>query len=488
MSSLPQTFAFTFETTLLLREPSKCPPRVPEAFSPALHAPYNPALLISEEAQDRILAYTSSDHHIPRLTARAFAMTSRAWLDSGRRALYHAPLRNYSITWEKAQSLRSTLESCPHIASQVRSLVEVAGRANVFAEHSSVDRHSSHAWQVDLLKACWNITEVGVSMGTITEAKVVAATVSGLNRVEKLAVYSVRLFKLSRAVWFQFMASYFRAQQRKTDPHPLESLRVVGLAWEKGDINDTWTKLPTLKKGYCLQPRKFTLQGSHVQLLDLARLIQARSPRLNEVSIETDGPHLNTGALAKLVANLPSTLEILAIECEFDSSPIYTIDEYPPLFYPFNTASKPPDVLFSAFPFLTDLTLRGVRGLTFSKIALLSSTSPELRNIMFYDSTWDFENSHFCVPVLAAAFQQSSFPKLKRLQLGVLPIEWEQVDPMNKFVEDLRERGVTCDFDECGFEDVCDVCEGMGCPECDSEYFDSEIGGCGPNCDGSCGM
>lgn len=84
----------------------------------------NPALLLSEEAQDLILDFVGSlDSKSAYRTHRAFCLVSRHWLSSGRRALYRKPFDAGINTLAAAKSLLAAVEEKPGLAISVRELL-----------------------------------------------------------------------------------------------------------------------------------------------------------------------------------------------------------------------------------------------------------------------------------------------------------------------------------------------------------------------------
>ncbi|KAK4700035.1 hypothetical protein P7C70_g6218, partial [Phenoliferia sp. Uapishka_3] len=451
----------------------------------------NPALLVSEEAQDLILSFACTDYDLrhSQSPAWAFALVHRAWLDSGRRALYRHPLVRTETCWGIGLRLLKTLHTCPHLALHVRSLAELAEWMITFNQEAQTNKLHCFKWQVQLIKLCFNATDVAVGMGTKEEAVRTARVLSALDRLHSLNVISTQHCKLSRVIWNEFLLHYNGFQARKPAQHSLDHLRVAGLEWGSQTADETeedaWGPWG---KRLSLQARKFTNGDSNLRLIDLKYLISTKSPRLLDFSIETNARHFSSSALSKIVNKLPTTLQRLKIECDFDEETPLSIAEYPPTFPPYNTLPNPPDNIFTSFPSLTYLALRGFRALSLSKVALLS-TSPNLLEVYFDGSTWDF--AELDVAAFVSTFR-STFPRLERTHLGTLPVPWENEDAQI-LVGDFEDRGVHCDFDECEdeedeFEFDCEFCEDEGCYECDPYSYDgSEFGGCGPFCDGSCG-
>ncbi|KAK4703447.1 hypothetical protein P7C70_g2771, partial [Phenoliferia sp. Uapishka_3] len=468
---LPERFESGFQKNLTLGDQASLPNTFPTPYatSETPNGRYNPALLLSEEAQDLILSFTRSKYRdaksdLPaQSTAWAFTLVSRRWLDSGRRALYRAPILPVN-TWDRALELQGSLEASPRLASHVRSLPCLPEWIKTFAK-SQIKRSNIVAWYFKLIQSCQNLREFPVFIGTMDEAKVVAGAASELVQIDSINVHSLEDFDLSRPLWREFLDHYQEGQRIRGSAPLLDHLRLFGLRW--GSTKDTGQTTDYFKSKDLLQPRRLTLTKSKIRMSDVATFTHRKRPRLSEFTATTKGSHLSQSAFRKLVTTLPASLSRLSIECLLRDPPSIMLDEYLLIFYPYNKISIPPLALFSAFTSLTQLRLRGCTGLSLAKITALSSSSPNLLELDFEGSIWAL--SEIDEAAFDAAF--AGFAKLERLHLGTLPVGNDAENVLYDFVADMDERGVECDFDRC--EEECEACGGEGCAECDSDY-DSE--------------
>ena len=61
---------------------------------------------------------------------QTFALVSRVWLSSARRAMYKSPFSANFASWRAGHALLTTLRKCPHIAEMVHSLEGLPARAS----------------------------------------------------------------------------------------------------------------------------------------------------------------------------------------------------------------------------------------------------------------------------------------------------------------------------------------------------------------------
>ncbi|KAL8278378.1 hypothetical protein RQP46_009270 [Phenoliferia psychrophenolica] len=430
------------------------------APAPAPVAPYNPALHLSEEAQDLILDFIRCDTFSARATTLAFCQVSRHWLDSGRRALYRAPFNFFAtsyLTGTPQLQILATLESHPHLASNVRSLERLSEWARVVPSPSAQSQRlppEARKWHDRIVELCHNVTSVELCLDASEDAKRLGAIVSSRERVRLLILHS-----RSRLAFVLFSRIFAKACREAPEPRLLDHLEVIKPDWLSETVPvglQKWSRTSTI------QAREYSIKMARVASDDIRRIIPSQSPQIRAVHIETaEEPHLPSKAISKLAKHLPDTLESLTIRCNMITARRLSADNYPPEFYPFNTTARAPDVLFTSFPNLLHLTLQGFRRLTLPKITLLSKTCIRLRTLDLEESTWDMTGLD--VPAFASAFGSSSFPALDYLHLGTLPL-WNLDDniDLQPMVEDFASRGVTLEWDGCDDEDECGNCDGEG--------------------------
>lgn len=121
----------------------------------------NPALLLSEEAQDRILDYIRPSYGMTGVAQRTYAsfcLVSRHWLSSGRRALYREPLR-VGLGRIDSRSFLAALESNRGLGLHVRGLEPLAELAAIGSL-----RLAREAWEfaVRVFVACPFVSEVSL--------------------------------------------------------------------------------------------------------------------------------------------------------------------------------------------------------------------------------------------------------------------------------------------------------------------------------------
>ena len=450
---------------------------------------YNPALHLSEEAQDLILSFV--EYPTAKATALAFCRVSRTWLDSGRRALYRAPLLGKRPSWDDTQSILRTLESSPHLAACVRSLDSLplwmslsSGRTGGTPAMS----RSRSSWQARMVELCWNATRISIAIGNYFDAKHLARLVAAHQRVEILELYSMGAHKLTRGIFLTFSQIVAKAFRRASPPRVLEHLVLTHPEWRSVEVPSTQKQW---KRSSMIFARQYSIVNADIFSNDFRRIIPRQLDQLRQLTITTTRFHMSPSILTSLATHLPLTLESLSIDCQVYPSQEVTVDEYPPQYPPYNTTSRAPDILLTSFPHLVHLSLKGFRQLTSAQISLIAKSSPDLRELDFERSTWDF--SILDVQEFTSAFSSpSTLPKLEHLNLGSLPL-YEDDDCLEDFEADLAQRGVACEWEGCCEEILeCEYCGGEGCMECDSEgmygsgYESDFCSNCGSYCEGAC--
>ncbi|KAK4698990.1 hypothetical protein P7C70_g7278, partial [Phenoliferia sp. Uapishka_3] len=446
--------------------------------------PCNPALGLSEEAQDLILSYI--DLEAPAVTMSthwSFCLVSRWWLDSGRRGLYRYPLWAPMPNKESFSSIRRTLTTRQDLASQVRSLERLADWTEevAFAEPNTFKlarrrRAVAATWQADMIYLCPRAQHVQVSLPTgAVRLWDLVFGILALEELLELSVTATPKFPMNRPTFSFFSRALARELKARPTPLILNQLRVDNLEWDGQNLHDrhNWERL---------QARSYIVHTATIcDSLDIFRIIPSHPKHALKVVIETKEIHLDEHILAELIARLPKSLQAFSLRCDLRcEDPAYDpdynyelgIDEYPPNFYPYDQIPFIPRSLFTSFPNLDYFFLDGLRGLNIEHLEALAATSPNLRTLDLSSSVWDTSE----LDTIRLVSLCATFTKLTHLHLGTLPLTPNEVELVDDALEVVRThcRGVACGFGHCHYP-RCAYCGELECRCPDfSDYYDSE--------------
>lgn len=412
---------------------------------------HNPALRLSEEAQDLILDHIRSASQ-PRAALRdfgAFCLVSRHWLSSGRRALYREPLRA-SFNRTRARAFIASLESNDALGRNVRNLRRLAAVTSVFSKTAS-----SEAWEfaTRVLAACPFVTTV--TLPFTKYARLVKK--DQLPHVD-FSRRPLRSFAIALTPNAGFTAGdlldWIEAQHLANSS--IERFRIKGLELPYDDeqtVADCVPSLPLRLRGIVFERCDFL--GSN-----LIRLLPIKIDCLKSLTLCSE---LTSQIAARLVELCGATLQVLALlgPCAPYSLPhLFEYEEFSEVFFP--------STLLAPLPRLRVLRLRGVSDITISALRdLVKSNKGHLIKIDLEYSLWSFEPPNevpevafdLCLPSLADLI--SSLPDTcKKVHLGTFPF-FGQRNTL-ALTDAAKRKGIELTFSRC-----CDVPNEDG--DCDCE-------------------
>lgn len=462
----------------------------------------NPALLISEEAQDLILSHFQDRQGLQiyskQQTYSHFCLVTRQWLSAGRRALYRAPSLPYRESlWTKAEALLRTITNNTLLGGYVRDVREIYSVTSslAYGQHSRWTTRDGGAltatygtsdpygitqeWFLRLLKACRHLHAVSYELQDPAIASALAAATPSTVRTATIEPTNPEAF----SPW------------SKDFKFALDVLRV-----NLGDLDSAASFEQT---GLTFTVKALEINGVLNRISNILPFLPQDTRILTSLVLDYIIPSFSKSDVAQLVAIVGPQLERL--RCSL-YDPDYIVMQAERLDNYMNTAEDTIlPTLLAALPSLRRLQLFAFRSLTLDELSLLAQNSPLIQHIDLTTSLWYFDvpghelSTTFirAIPRLEAMLaDRKTFPVLNTLNLGQLPIESNETRNAPEFRplrEACEERGIKLLYqccwpvcESCGEIDVvcgCKICEECGEQEeecmCDEERYDGSCDECG---------
>lgn len=418
----------------------------------------NPAVLLSEEAQDLILEHVrlataqSNAPHTARRTYASFCLVTRHWLSSGRRALYRNPfLVDFKLV-HVAESLVQSLESNVILARCVRDLDNLSSTSDRLYGQDLADAWS---FAVRVTSACICVNTLAISLHPFFWAQTSQPKMPRTLRVLRICIRN------SPHASVDVVLIWIRA--RGLERNQLQSFTVEKLRID-AEMDEIALPANRVEPSLPLPIRKLVINSSVPTDADIVRLLPLTSSRLLDLTLCADVSDTTAARIAALCPNLRH----LTIETAHFRP--YVIPHVAT--YNVWTGFPISSTLVASFRRLEHLTLHGVSGMVMTSISGVIAVNEDcLRSIDLQGSTWNFGS--FPTP-LSEGFK-NALPALISLvhslptsctfvHLGILPI------PSTKGTKDAwqleeaaREKGIKLAFDPCadmvdGELDIC-LCE-----------------------------
>ncbi|GAA5885364.1 hypothetical protein JCM6882_009587 [Rhodosporidiobolus microsporus] len=362
----------------------------------------SPAGRLSEEAMDLVCSFVRAEEEDDRVmakTLRALALTSRRWMPSAVRALWHDPSRALAER-KKALNVPNLFFRRPHQTVHVKALVRLPELFQAYCREEDPDTLvESENWFYGILRCCTNLTTIGVSYNMPFED---STNFKPLNRIRHL-----RLEPEQDAS----MPSYEYAELfKKLEEGGLQAIQELTISCFTCIVGD-FTEKALL---YRLPVTRLNLVGFHSCEGHLRQLLSTPNfPSLRHLDVEAHGD------LLSCLDFFPPALQKFSFRpLEKDVSPDQIFSCGP--FHPSMTLM--PDL--SHHPSLTSFTFENAI-LHLADLALIAAAWPALELVDLTDSIW--RPLDWVAPSYAHAFDAlSSFlqnlPHLHFLSLGYLPL------------------------------------------------------------------
>lgn len=401
----------------------------------------NPALLISEEAQD-LIGYHLRQYRADRRALAAFCLVTRYWLSSARRALYHDPLALVQSLGFGPPPIKlvTTLETWPHLGELVRCVHPREVTSNFGKARDSLE------FYIRMLKVCPKPRRLSLPFPASRDAIEIIEAAPRPLELEVLTLYS------TQPKWFDVFA-YARGM------NILEQSFQHSSAF--GLYIDGVVEAPLFTSQTDAQPRipfkltSLSLYECGVFPSLIPFLLPKSSASLREVHLSLAGtPSRATARFVK--QTIGSNLEVLKhfADTLWIEGGTFSVEEYDSI-----TAVAIPSELYTPLPSLRHVGLEDIHGITLSDFEALIKGSPLLASINFRDSVWDFAPS---VPFgLATGSPAIDFllvdeilrdllarlPRtVERVHLGVLPTSNKTIPKFSKVADD---RGFLFNYQRC---------------------------------------
>ncbi|BGP17784.1 hypothetical protein JCM10213v2_005826 [Rhodosporidiobolus nylandii] len=377
-----------------------------------------------------------------RRTFLSLCLTSRGLLPIARRHLYSQPLDGVKPDWQNATALLASLQA-GQLGMLVRSLAELpswlASLANLEAGSNlpfqKPGQTKEYSWLLATVEACPKLREIGVAFRSVTQAnKLLRALTPSFPTLQSVIFRGLASHAMSGELLHKFAA--------KLGVEGLDKVEVVSL----NSANPS--KQPSLP--YRVRSLVLSLYGlafsTSQQFLPSS---QAASLRSLSVNCDTYSP----SALLELVELVGATLTTLRV---FPALPFYSHSyEY---YGQQHSGPVVPAALFSLLPHLRHLELpSSSAALSVDRMRTLSRSSPELVSLVCHDSVWISDTpgaTRDSTAWQAALFPQAelaniftSFPKLKEVDLGLVPLQPSH--SIAALEDPLVSKGVDVEYEFC---------------------------------------
>lgn len=423
-------------------------------------APRNPALLLSEEALDlicdKVLQFPPSR---AQRTLASFCLVSRTWLDTGRRALYYAPLDASLPSWRAASTLLRTLETEPGLAQRVRLLSRLASESFKVQKWLSGSRtnvsgmapiaigggwlvqreKAGQTWALKILEACTKTRVVSLPIGVdpkgaVEFAKALPKTVAEVTVRANSSLSDI--------------LDSFEAWSIAIGLNNLPQLKVVKIFGVSTGFNQDHTS----RMAFAISDLTIGCQN----LLDVRPLLPQEEfiPFLK--SLKLSDPFLQPQRWMDLINVVGPHLASLSILSSTSTKQGLSLPLNTYTFFSSNRGFSPPSSFYTSLPHLRRLKLE-IKGFSVSNLTAIAESSPLLSRIDLHSSGWSFgEESGQPLddfdaewPKVEALFADpTKLVNLKSVRLGWLPI-LEEDGEMEKLESIARERGIKLSSQAC---------------------------------------
>lgn len=390
---------------------------------------YNPALALSEEAQDLILQQFdgTNNERYARANRRSFARVHRSWKSAGDRALYRKPFE-LSVHWDftAAKNLLDTLGDRPDLAIAVRELVGLpeAIRSIYFAGKEESEGRvviKSEAllerYMVELIRLCTNLTVLSRFVRDL------AVILKKHKDLEEVRIESMPLFRLTPELYSQW-----------TTACRTPSIKRLFL----DDFNvKFWTDFPSSVD-----------LATPVPSLSIVSRVVSTQIRLRIIPDPSVLTHFSLFHAFLSIADFDllfrrlSTVQHLSLKFPKDDlADKITVRRYLEGRHRRHRGIPLPSFNFTPFPSIQSLAFHNCQEMTLEKLRSIGTDAPNLVKLELGRTFWSI--THATVESWPEGFAQvirNYFPKLKRMDVGVLP--YEGVLFPRDFVEAMVVQGV----------------------------------------------
>ncbi|GAA5979921.1 hypothetical protein JCM5350_005541 [Sporobolomyces pararoseus] len=309
--------------------------------------------------------------------------TSKSFYTFSQNLLYSCPLHDATpVSWDRPIKLVLSLEAednkLGRLVRSLEGLIDFTDQLDCYDDPpeppSCLNRGIDYAlaWQFAMIRSCPSLREVDLLPPIKTEVlQVVHALKSSVTTLTRIKMDGVDLEDFGRATLV--LKDLHKLFQKLFFPN-LKDLEIVGAAVETP---------PTETSPQMAHPlERLHLSLKMGNLEDVFSFFPTDPSNL--VSLTLDFPQFHPTDLALLLSIVPTSLRRLSITRPLQDNFFATLKVYGrnPEFIPL------PSELFSSFPRLVHLSLKGFQGPSPSLLRSLVDSSPRLRSIDFTDSFW----------------------------------------------------------------------------------------------------
>ena len=371
---------------------------------------YNPALAISEEAQDLILHHVkiSSDPHSARSTRYAFAVVHGNWTVAGHRALYRKPFEE-GIYWtcEKGMRLLETLRTRSDRAIAVRDLGGITeSMQSIFGNEGGqrTPQTKSAIWLLDIIKASPSVKRLETPLCSYGYIKELADVLGKRGGVEDMTIVSMSMFEVTPVLYSAWTSSRY-----------IESLKKLTLDGFDFRISNPNLVFATAIPSLLFRQSRLTANV----ILRILPSTPVDLHRMQSLSISSrDG--FSSTELEQIFQRIGSTIVDFSLSIEGDLfAEVPTIEGY---LNRTGSQADLPSFVFSPFPRLRSLSLQNCRGMTIAKLNIIGADSPHLIKLDLEGTFWSITEEELDPwESEMSTIMRSGYDKLKEMNGGVLP-------------------------------------------------------------------
>ncbi|BGP18820.1 hypothetical protein JCM10213_003476 [Rhodosporidiobolus nylandii] len=376
-----------------------------------------------------------------------WTLTCRVFCTSGQRALYRSPCRApLHTSLERAVSFQQTLISNPLLASYIRDLKGL-GYTSLVLHHNlrevqlqpDEQPFDIAAWHDMTLNLATNSYALGLAILRIEQASTLGSLVAAHDPAKKLYFSFAHRVPEHRAV-----RDFLRA---------FKAARGSSRVWDSVAINVRGAhKVGKTTKPLPYRTPTLTLNIRQLRAKNAVTLLPRHPEHLRTIKIISHH-HESSVALVPFFSQLAKAIVITSIYYTAPGTmlPGLRVEDYgvPSA----SSGTTFPLVLFTFFPRLKHLSLRGGVGMTLEKLAALAARAPRIRHISLRHTFWTFTSADFVSTASSLSPRETQFaailermPKLRYISLGKLPVEEGRTLGLAKVCE---ARGIRLRWEAC---------------------------------------